>query len=92
MSTVDFEDLLGRIRGLLVTLGSVLTMSEAEEVEELLDHAELGEGLRTLAWLLVEEGKPTGESVIVEIQTLAARMGISQEMPPGWQTTSGCDG
>ncbi len=92
MAAADFDELLGRIRGVLISLGPVLSLAEAGEVDEYLDHAELGEGLRTLAWLLVEEGKPTGESVVLEIQALAAHMGISHELPPEWRETKGCDG
>lgn len=81
MLSADFDELLGRIRGLVISLGEVLSAEEAAEVEEFLDHAELGEGLRTLAWLIVEEGKRVPRSGIVEIESLAARMGITSELP-----------
>lgn len=81
MGTPDFEEILGRIRGLLISLGPILSCGEAGEVEELLDHAELGEGLRTLAWLIVEEEKVVAQADIGEIESLAARMGITDELP-----------
>jgi hypothetical protein len=55
VTSVDFDDLSGRLRGLLIGLDDVLTKDEAAEVEELLDHAEFGEALRALAWIIVEE-------------------------------------
>lgn len=81
MTTPDFDEILGRIRGLLIALGPTLSSDEANEVGELLEHAELGEGLRTLAWLIVEEGKVVAGADIHEIQSLAARMGITGELP-----------
>jgi hypothetical protein len=79
--TVDFDEILGRIRGLLISLGSTLSPDESAEVDELLDHAELGEALRTLAWLIVEEGKKVTMTDVREIQSLARQMGIGDELP-----------
>jgi hypothetical protein len=59
-----------------------LSVAEVAEVEELLDHAELGEGLRTLAWLLVEERKHITERQLLEITDLASMMRILHELPP----------
>lgn len=81
MSTTDFDELLGRIRGLLVSLGSVLSSEESAEVDELLDHAELGEALRTLTWLIVEEEKQVPNADVSEIDSLAVRMEMSNELP-----------
>jgi hypothetical protein len=81
MPTADFDELLGRIRGLLLSLGSVLSPEESAEVDELLDHAELGEALRTLAWLIVEEDKRVAMTAVREIESLAARMNNTEELP-----------
>lgn len=81
MPTADFDELLGRIQGILVSIGSALSPEESAEVDELLDHAELGEALRTLALLIVEEGKQIAMSDVREIEDLAARMGMSEELP-----------
>jgi len=81
MATAAFDELLGRIRGLVISLGSDLSAGESAEVDELLDHAELGEALRTLSWLIVEEGKRVAITDVREIESLAARMGISDELP-----------
>lgn len=81
MTTPDFDDLLGRLRGLVIALGPVLVQGDVAEVDELLDHAELGEGLRTLAWLIVEEDKRIEMRHVREIESLAARMHITAELP-----------
>lgn len=81
MAADDFDELMGRVRGVLIALGGALTSGEAAEVDELLDHAELGEALRTLAWLIVEEHKQIASADIDEIRALAERMGIANELP-----------
>jgi hypothetical protein len=81
MAAADFDELMGGVRGLVIALGDTLTSNESAEVDELLDHAELGEALRTLAWLIVEEHKHIAAADIDEIRALAQRMGISDELP-----------
>ena len=81
MATAQSDDLLRRLRGLLLSFSPALSVAEVAEVEELLDHAELGEGLRTLAWLLVEERKHITERQLFEITDLASMMGILPELP-----------
>lgn len=80
-ATANFDVMSGRIRGLLISTGSVLSPREAAEIEEFLDHGEFGEALRTLAWLIVEEGKEIAVADIHEIEALADRMAISDELP-----------
>jgi hypothetical protein len=92
MATANFDELLGRIRGLLIAMGTDLSADESAEVEELLDQAELGEALRTLAWLIVEEGKRIPMADIREMETLAVRMGISDELPEVLTQHGICDG
>lgn len=81
MTHVDFDDLGGRLRGLLIQLDDVLTKDEAAEVEELLEHAEFGEALRTLVWIIVEEDKRIGRSHFDDIRALADRMDVDHELP-----------
>ncbi len=81
MATPDFDELAGRIRGLLISLGGTVAFEDSAEVDELLDHAELGEALRALAWLIVEDGKRVAMADVLEIEALAARMDMSQELP-----------
>ncbi|HET7475118.1 MAG TPA: hypothetical protein VFJ97_03735 [Dermatophilaceae bacterium] len=82
MST-DFDEVNGRIRGLVIALSGVLSANEAGEVEEFLEHAELGEALRTLAWIVVEEKKLIALADLMEMQLLADRLGITGELPEG---------
>jgi len=84
MATTDFDEILGLLRGLLISLEPALATDEIEEVAEPLDHAELGEALRTLAWLIVEEDKVVARADIGQIEKLAVRMGIADELPPGF--------
>ena len=81
MSTPDFGELVGRIRGPLTSLGSTLPREEASEVDELLAHAELGEALRSLAWLIVEEDKPVVMADLYDLESLATQMGMTDELP-----------
>lgn len=92
MDTDDFENVLGRIRGLLIGMGSQLAPSECAEVVDLLDHAELGEGLRTLAWLVVEEGKRLTFAEVAEFRNLAIRMDMVNELPSEFTTVGSLDG
>jgi hypothetical protein len=83
MATPDFDVLLGLLHGLLISLGPALSPDEVDEVSELLDHAELGEALRTLAWLIVEEEKVVPHASIGQIESLAIRMRMTDELPVG---------
>lgn len=79
----DFDEISGRIRGLIIALSGALSADEAGEVEEFLEHAELGEALRTLAWIVVEENKQIAVAYLGEMQSLAERMGMADELPGG---------
>ncbi|WP_404385024.1 MafI family immunity protein [Knoellia locipacati] len=78
----DYDSLSGRLRGLLIALMDVLTPSELSEVDEFLDHAEFGEALRSLAWIISEEAKTISASHFAEIQQLALDMRMAAELPP----------
>lgn len=82
-SDFDYDQLVGRLRGLLISLDGVLSQAEAAEVGEFIEHAELGEALRTLAWIVVDEGKQISSQESGELQALANFMGTSGEMPDG---------
>lgn len=78
---LDHDQMIGRLRGMVITLTGVLSQGEAGEVEEFIEHAEFGEALRTLAWIVVEENKPISAAHMSEIRALADAMGIAHELP-----------
>lgn len=78
-----YDDLSGRLRGVVISLGDVLSSEEATDVEEFIEHAELGEALRALAWIIVEKNKQVAASDLTEIEALASLMEIADEMPNG---------
>jgi hypothetical protein len=51
------EEYVGRVRGLVISLMDILSPDERAEINELIDHGEPVEGLRSLAWIVVEERK-----------------------------------
>ena len=77
----DFDDVIGRLRGLIISLGGILTSEESAEVEHFIEHGEFGEALRALAWLIVEENKRVSAETILVIRDLAKQMGIEKELP-----------
>lgn len=81
MDARGFDELDGRIRGLIVALGPVLSPDEAAELSGLLDHAEFGEALHDLAWLIVEEKKRVPMAVVLAIEAIAEGMGTTAELP-----------
>lgn len=79
----EMDDFLGRVRGLLVSLHGVLTAEECSEVEHLIDHGEAGEGLRALAWIIVEQGKEVPSQCIDALLDLSAGLVAPEDMPQG---------
>ena len=64
------EEYYAKCRALMADLDGTLTPEETAEVFHLIDHGEPAEGLRTLAWIIVEEGKQVPASVIVKLREL----------------------
>lgn len=56
---------------LLDSVGDTLTQEERSEVQHLVDHNEIGEGLRSLMWIIDEEHKVVSEASIVRMLELA---------------------
>jgi hypothetical protein len=72
---------LRRVRQLLFSVAEVLSVAEQAEVAHLVDHGEPAEGLRTLAWILVEENKRVPASVIAEIRALTLNWFSESDLP-----------
>lgn len=79
----DYDALAGRLRGLAIALMGVFSADELREVEEFIEHAEFGEALHSLAWIVTEEDKTIAVSAFDELVQLAAAMGVVEELPPG---------
>lgn len=79
----ELEAFLNRVRSLLTSLEGTLNPSEISEVEHLMDHDEIGEALRTLAWIIVEEDKRVPFETIASIRELSRGLVDEADMPPG---------
>jgi hypothetical protein len=81
----DRDDFVGRLRGVVVSLWGTLSSEECAEVEHLIEHDELGEALRTLAWIIVEEDKRVPAEVVTRIEELAFGLVEPRHMPTALQ-------
>lgn len=77
----DRDEFVGRVRGLLISLSGTLSAEEGAEVEHLIEHDEVGEALRTLAWIIVEEDKRISQQAYDAIRELSASLVAEEHMP-----------
>ena len=75
------DDYLHRVRGLLSSVASVLTVEEQDELSHLIDHGEPAEALRALAWIVVEENKRIPASAIAAIRELTSGLVDENDLP-----------
>jgi len=75
------DEFLRRVRGLVDSLGGVLSNSERAEVTHLIDHDEIAEALRTLAWIIVEEEKRIPRAAYHAIRELSDGLVTEDHMP-----------
>lgn len=82
--TAEQEEWIGRIRGLVISLedAGILSSSECEQIAEYVDHGEAGDGVRLLAWIIVEEGKKVPAEVVDAIEALSEDVVLPEHMPP----------
>ena len=71
-----------RLHAVVARLDPVLTSDQRDVIEHLIDHAEGGEAMLTLAWILVEGGKRVPASAIAEIRELADGLVDDSDFPP----------
>jgi hypothetical protein len=76
------EKYLAEVREVLKSAERVLTVAEIGEVEHLIDHGEPAEGLRSLAWIIVEEDKKVSAATISGIRELTAGLVDPEHLPP----------
>ncbi|NLS95807.1 MAG: hypothetical protein GXX96_27040 [Planctomycetaceae bacterium] len=66
---------------MLASVRSILSNQESAEVEHLIAHDECPEALRTLAWIIVEEGKRVPRETIEAIRQLSEGLIDEKHMP-----------
>jgi hypothetical protein len=76
------EQYLTRMKGLLDAVSVVLSPEERDEIQHLIDHGEPAEGVRALAWIIVDGDKYVSPHVIAEIRTLSEGLVPEQYLPP----------
>lgn len=81
MTMTARDDYIGAIRGLVISLVDVLSAEECAEVEHLVDHGEPAEAVRSLAWIIVEEGKFVSADVVSSIEELVRGFIDPADMP-----------
>ena len=72
---------LRRVRVLVNSLDAILTPSQRDEVVHLINHDELGEALRTLAWMIVEEDKRIPRAAYESIMKMSAGLVAPEDLP-----------
>ena len=80
MSATD--DYLGRVHALIWAVADSLSAGERDEVQHLIDHGEPTEGLRSLAWIIVDGDKHVPASVIASIRELSEGFVLATDLPP----------
>jgi hypothetical protein len=79
----NLDAYLGRTRGLFISLADRLTQSERYAVDDLIEHGEPAEGMRALAWIIVENQMRVPASVASALRELTAGLIDDEDMPPG---------
>lgn len=72
-----FEELQGRLRGLLITVADQLPPVTVQLVGEMIDANECGVALETISEMLVESHASIGLDVLMNVEDLAASMNMS---------------
>jgi hypothetical protein len=79
----DREEFRSRVLELVESLEGVLNGLEIREVQHLIDHNEIGEALRSLAWIIVDENKRITAETLASIRELSEGLVAEEHMPPG---------
>jgi hypothetical protein len=73
-----------RVRKVLDDLAEQLSINEKAEVEHLIEHSEIVEAVRTLAWIIADEKKLISRNIHAEIMALAEGTVPAEQMPLGF--------
>jgi hypothetical protein len=71
-----------RVRRLIDSLTDRLTDEERSRVNHLIDHGEIGEGLLSLAWIVVNGRKTISTGAYEEFVQLSAGLVEERHLPP----------
>jgi hypothetical protein len=77
----ELDAYVGRVRGLLISIADRLSPRECGEVEHLIEHGEPAEGMRALAWIIVEGRKKVPAETVAELRDLTAGLIEDEHMP-----------
>lgn len=75
-----YEDIRGRVRGVLIAVAEAFPAEQVGLVDELIDANEAGVALEMLVGMLLEEGVPMDDSLVHQIERLVEHMGLSSEL------------
>ena len=78
-----YEDLRGRVRGVLIAVSDMFPSQQVQLLDELIDANESGVALEMLAEMLVEVGAALDGELVRQIERLAHDMGLSPEIGAG---------
>jgi hypothetical protein len=76
-----YENLQGKLRGLLIDLEDRLTPQTCAFVDEFIDHSECGLALETMAEMLSEAASPITSDERDRMLELATEMGMNDRVP-----------
>jgi hypothetical protein len=75
-----YEDLRGRVRGVLIATAGLFPAQQAGLVDELIDANESGLALEMLSEMLVEAKADVDAQVVAQIDRLVSEMGLAREV------------
>ncbi|MFE4000455.1 MafI family immunity protein [Nocardioides sp. YIM B13467] len=81
MDRAYYEEIAGRLRGLLIRLADRLSSEDITLIAELVDANELGLALEQLADVLSEDERPLTEDERADMVALADRMHMGDRVP-----------
>jgi len=87
----NMNDYLAQVKQLISSCSKVFTQSEMAEIEHLIDHDELAEGLRTMAWIIHDENKSVDRSIVESIFALTEGLVLEEHLPPNFRNYANVD-
>lgn len=76
-----FDDYIARCRSLIVALQGILPLADLQLATHLIDHGEAPEGIRALAWAIVDGNVLVAAEVVAQIREYADDIIDKSDMP-----------